>query len=190
MDYWEKFLRAEASPLSSLEYFHPSYMSLKCPHPIWSTVGSSPAKVCMATIQAQMLSGRYRTQRLCSLWSLHTSEFCLLSPSCSNIPENIKHILSHCEALQPVREKLQKFAMNYAMNYEQIRPIVAKYCHPSHPQFCQFLLDCSVLQDVIVAVQINEHGGDVLKQLFHITRTFVYNIHKTRMKLLGRWNPF
>ena len=46
----------------------------------------------------------------------------------------------------------------------------------------QFLLDCSVLQDVIVAVQMNGHGGDVLKHPFHITRTFVYNVHKTKMK--------
>ena len=153
-------------------------------------MGSSPEKVSMATIQAQMLSGWYRTQRLCSLWSLHTSEFCLLSPSCSNSPEDIEHILNHCEALQPVRAKLQRFAMHYANNFDHIRPIVKKYCDPFHPQFCQFLLDCSVLQDVIVAVQMNGHGGDVLKHLFHITRTFVYNVHKTRMKLLGRWNPF
>ena len=50
--YWDKALQAEASPLDSLEYFHSSFMSLHKPHPIWSTAGSSPSKVAMATIQA------------------------------------------------------------------------------------------------------------------------------------------
>ena len=142
----------------------------------------------MATIQAQMLSGRYRTQRLCSLWSINTSEFCLLSTPCSSIPEDITHILNDCVALQPVREKMQRFAFNYCNHIESIRPIVKKYCRPSHPQFCQFLLDYSILPEVIVANQ--NFGIEVLQHLFHITRTFVYNLHKTRMKMLGRWNPF
>ena len=82
-NYWEKVLWAEASPLDSLEYFHPSFMSLHKPHPIWSTAGSSPSKVAMATIQAQMLSGRYRTQLLCSHWTPGSNKCCQLSPSCS-----------------------------------------------------------------------------------------------------------
>ena len=159
----------------------------------------------MATIQAQMLSGRYRTQRLCSLWSINTSEFCLLSTPCSSIPEDITHILNDCVALQPVREKMQRFAFNYCNHIESIRPIVKKYWRPSHPQFCQFLLDYSILPEVIVqfcqflldysilpeVIVANQNFGiEVLQHLFHITRTFVYNLHKTRMKMLGRWNPF
>ena len=168
INYWEKILRAEAAPLSSLEFFKPSFMSLKSPHPIWSTAGASPAQVVKATIQAQMLSGRYRTQHLCSLWSLHTSEFCQLAPSCLNTPEDIHHILRNCEALSSTREDLLRFATNYSTNCEPVHVIVTTFCHPSHPKFCQFLLDCSVLPEIIGATQI--HRKEVLKHLFHITR--------------------
>ena len=41
-DYWEKFLRTEASSLPSLEYFNPNFMSLKHPHPIWTSAKSNP----------------------------------------------------------------------------------------------------------------------------------------------------
>ena len=128
-------MRAEATPLSSLQYFNPSFMSLKTPHPIWSTAGSSPAQVTKATVQAQMLSGRYRTEHLCSFWSLHTSEFCQLAPSCKNTPEDILHILCTCEALLSTRENLLRFAKNYSSNYEPAKVIIAKFCHPTHPLY-------------------------------------------------------
>ena len=62
IDYWETTLREESDKLKSLTYFHPQYMSLTEPHPLWTSAGSSPAKIAMATVQAQMLSGKYRTQ--------------------------------------------------------------------------------------------------------------------------------
>ena len=163
-------------------------MSLKSPHPIWSTAGASPAQVVKATIQAQMLSGRYRTQHLCSLWSPHTSEFCQLAPSCMNTPEDIHHILRDCEALLSTRENFLRFAANYSSSCEPVHIIVTKFCHPSHPKFCQFLLDCSVLPEIIEATQI--HGRELLGHLFHITRTFCYALHKSRLKMRGRWNHF
>ena len=179
INYWEIKLRNEAAPLTSLQYFNPAYMSLVSPHPIWSTVGSSPAKVAMATIQAQMLSGRYRTEHLCSLWSPNSSEF---------ISEDLDHIIRNCESLTQTRQKMQLFSLKYCKGMEHIESIVMKYSDPSHPQFCQYLLDCSILEDVIVAKQ--NFGDQVLYDLFHITRTYCYNIHKERMKLRGRWNPF
>ena len=187
-DYWEITLRKEASPLSSLKYFNPAFMSLKRPHPIWSTVGSSPAKVAMATVQAQMLSGRYRTQHLCSLWSQNTSEYCKLSDECATTAEDIEHILKFCPGLSSTRKKLQNYCLSYCENYDAIKPIVEKYCDPSHPQFCQFLLDCSIFSDVIKTTQL--YDDSVLEYLFTITRTFCYNLHKERLKILGRWNYF
>ena len=61
-------LREEASVLSS-SFFNPSFMSLQRSHPIWLTAGHSPFKVAMATIQAKMLSGRYRCGYLTRHWS-------------------------------------------------------------------------------------------------------------------------
>ena len=67
-----------------------------------------------------------------------------------------------------------------------VQNIVTRHCTPESATFCQFLIDCSVLADVVCAVQLE--GNDVLQHLFAITRTWVYSLHKERMKLLGRWN--
>ena len=79
ISYWEVRLREESCLLSSLTYFRPDYMSLCKPHPLWRTAGSSPAKVTKATVQALLLSGRYRTEGLMKHWSSNKSGFCLLS---------------------------------------------------------------------------------------------------------------
>jgi hypothetical protein len=99
LNYWETKLRSEAEPsdLPSLRYFHPEFYSLSKPHPLWSTAGSSPYQVAKATIQAKMLSGRYRTERLMRFWSKNKEGLCLL-PSCSelHLQEDLEHILVHC----------------------------------------------------------------------------------------------
>ena len=135
-----------------------------------------------------MISGRYRTQKLCSHWSPHTSGFCLMSSACSSILEDLTHILSSCVALLPTREKLQMFTLNYCEQNPIIKDIVLSLCQPTHHQFCQFLLDCSILPQVILAHQL--HGDIIHHHLFLISRTWTYTIHKERLKILGRWNPF
>ena len=163
-------------------------MSLKKPHPIWRTAGSSPAKVTMATVQAIMLSGRYRTQLLCSHFTPQGSKICQLSQCCkeSGAVEDLRHILTQCKALDDTRETLINFAFDYSRNCEPIKLIVSQYCNASHPQFCQFLVDCSILPEIIAVTQIN--GSSILDELFHITRTICYSLHKARLKILGRWN--
>ena len=141
----------------------------------------------MATIQARMISGRFRTAALCSHWSSNSNGNCQLSDSCSNTSEDILHILAHCVALQPTRQKLYSYTSNYCMNVSPVtKNIVEQFCTQSSQTFCQFLLDCSVLPVVIRAVQ--EEGNEVLCRLFTLTRTWVYTLHKERLKKLGRWN--
>ena len=49
IDYWETALRLEVSLCPSLLFFKSHFMSLIKTHPIWTTAGSSPSKVTMAT---------------------------------------------------------------------------------------------------------------------------------------------
>ena len=63
-DYWEINLRHSASLLPSLKYFHPQFMSLTQTHPMFTSCGSNSYEVSKAIIQAKMLSGRYRTDKL------------------------------------------------------------------------------------------------------------------------------
>ena len=188
VDYWEQKLRHETSKLPSLQYFHPTFMSLTSAHPIWATAGASPTKVVMATQQARFLSGRYRTEALTSHWT-HSSGFCKLSPTC-NKSEDIFHILKTCPALEPTRQKLYSFTNDYCDSHPAVKDIIQTNCTQDTEgrRFCQFLLDCSVLPEVIVSVQIN--GPEILNQLFDISRMWCYSLHRERLKLLNRWRNF
>ena len=62
-------MRNEAALLPSLAHFKPEYMSLSSPHPLWLSAGTSPYEVIKATVQATMLYGRFRTEKLCRHWS-------------------------------------------------------------------------------------------------------------------------
>ena len=190
VNYWEMKLRADAGPLTSLQYFHPEFMSLVTPHPIWRTSGTSPYQISMSQVQATMLSGRYRTELLCSNWSSNTSG-CCQTPSCRDLslPEDLKHILAECGSLQSTRDSLMAFTRNISRSCPEIKPIVEKYCSLIHPDFIQFLLDCSVLPEVIQAQQ--QCGSQaILNPLFRITRTWCFCLHKARLKVLDRWIKF
>ena len=186
ISFWEIQLRQEASLLPSLMYFKPAFMSLTSPHPLWLTAGSSPSKVTMATVQSLMVSGRYRTESLCSNWSKNKTGVCLLSPECSNTKEDIPHILKSCQALAKTRGKLISFTHEYSDKLPaDIKQLSLQLCNQDSPTFVQFLLDCSVLPSVITATQL--HGNVVLDYLFSISRTWVYCLHRERLKILGLW---
>ena len=97
VNYWEAKLRGESSLLSSLEFFHPEYMNITKPHPIWSTVGSNPHEISKAIQQSRFISGRYRSMSLSKHWNTNKEGFCL-SPTCKNQVESVKHILVECDA--------------------------------------------------------------------------------------------
>ena len=188
-DYWEQKLRDEAALLDSLKYFKPLFMSLASPHPIFLSAGSSPYEISKACIQAQFLSGRYRTEKLCRFWSNNPDGFCLC-PSCSGheVPEDIEHILLHCGSLSPARLVLSTFTAEYCKKHPHLADILLSFTNPNHPDFIQFLLDCSSIPQVILFSQ--EHGREALYHLFKVTRTWCYSLHRNRLKLLGRWTPF
>ena len=54
-----------------------------------------------------------------------------------------------------------------------------------HELWVQFVLDCSVLPNIIAASQLEP---TVFSDLFGATRTYCYGLHRTRLQLLGRWN--
>ena len=187
VDFWEQKLRHDSSPLESLQYFHPEYMSLSSPHPIWKTAGASPTKVVMASVQALLISGRFRTEALCSHWSTNSSGFCKLSNSCQTV-ENVEHFLKDCSALDKTRKNLSEFTNSYCTSHPEIKTIVEQYSKPECRLFCQFIIDCSILPEVIASVQSN--GEHILTHLFTITRIWCYTLHRERLKILGRWRNF
>ena len=189
ISYWEIRLREEARSLSSLTFFHPEFMSLKMSHPLWWTAGSSPAKIRKATVQAIMLSGRYRTESLVRHWSAsNRNGTCSLSPGCSSTRGDIVHMLQNCPALDETR----KYLLDYTDSYVEKLPLpvaqlISLHCSPKSSDYCQFLLDCSSLPSVVALVQ--EFGSDCLSDLFEVSRTWIFSLHRDRLRLLDRWIP-
>ena len=173
--------------MESLQYFHPQYMSLEFPHPIYISAKSSSYEVTKAGVQALLLSGRYRTERLSRHWSANPNGYCL-HPSCNRlgISEDVEHILLNCPSLSKTRASLAKFTLDYSRDQPQIQSILLTYTNPTNPLFVQFLLDCSVIPEVISLTQV--HGKDTLFKLFKVTRAWCYSLHRNRLKLLGRWS--
>ena len=158
ISYWETRLRGEAALLSSLSHFKPEFMSLKNPHPIWSTTEGNPYEVSKAIQQARFLSGRYRSENLVRHWSKNKDGFCN-SVTCTNQVETVEHILIHCRAYTDCKRKLYSLwlsATNPVVLGLVLEAFTSERCY-----FLQFILDCSVLPSVIAATQ--KHGFSVPK---------------------------
>ena len=77
--------------------------------------------------------------------------------------------------------------MNMIKNLSPIsRQIVENAKSKSVVHFVQLLLDPSTLPEVIKETQ-NDKNNQILSEIFKFSRTWCYNIHVKRMKLLGRW---
>ena len=159
-------------------------MSLTTPHPIWRTTGSNPYEVTKAVQQAQLLSGRYRTEQLATHWSKNKEGFCLVG-SCMQEVETVSHMLITCPAFLETRKRLCVLWLSSPDPHVLLLVIEALTGSPNN--LLQFLLDCSVLPSVILATQ--RHGFSILQKLFYLTRTWCFSIHRKRLKILGRWNP-
>ena len=183
INYWQNKLRGEAALLPSLLNFRPEFMSLAKPHPIWTTVESNPYEVSKAVQQARFLSGRYRTELLSKHWSQNKDGFCL-SPSCSEVEETVEHILVHRHQYSECKKRL--YSLWLSTTNDVVRKLVLEAFSSESSYLLQFILDCSVLPSVINATQ--SHGFPILEELFYLTRTWCFSVHRNRMKMLGRWN--
>ena len=180
-DYWEDKLRKLALPLTSLRYFHPNFMSLLKPHPLWTTCGSNSFEVSKAIIQAKLLSGRYRTDSLLHHFGVLDILKCsLCHEECDG---SLEHLLVQCKSLSDCYETQMNMIRNLSPNS---RKIVENAKSESVVFFVQLLLDPSSLPDVIRENQ-NDKTNQILSEIFKFSRTWCYNIHVRRMKHLGRW---
>ena len=108
-DFWEKRLRSDSSTKSSLAYFKPQYMSLKKPHPIWTSCPPNPYEINKAIIQARLVSGKNRCDWTTRHWSATNKEgFYILCPELS-VPGTVEHILLTCPALEEKRILITKY---------------------------------------------------------------------------------
>ena len=181
LDFWQAKLRKEAVKLDSLAFFKPSFMTLSKPHPLWTTCGGNSYELNKASIQAKYLSGRFRTEKLLSHFSSTNSKFCQLHPVTETIGD-IAHHLVLCPWLQDRREALFEYWDHISSDNPPARDILKSFQSAAPNLFLQFVLDCSVLPQIIEATQA--HGNIILTTLFKATRTYCYSIFRTRIKLI------
>ena len=182
--YWHDSLVRQAAALPSLRYLRCSFLPLGAgPHPVWWTCGSSPSAVRAATIQAKMLSGRYRSCWLRRHWT-GESGACRL-PGCGQVPGDVAHLLSaECPALQPyLATTLPHLIAMLSSNKELLSPVV-NAMRSDRDTATSFLLDPSTNPVVIALVQ--QYGqAPVLGPLFRVARAWIWCAHRARMRLLG-----
>ena len=108
----------------------------------------------------------------------------MFSTCCQETEETLEHSLLHCPQYCSTRTVLSKMWRSSA---NEISRELALSALTKQPQYImQFLLDPSVIPEVIVATQ--DDGVEVLNYIFHLTRTWCFSIHRERLKSLGRWN--
>ena len=89
-----------------------------------------------------------------------------------------------CPKLQERRALLIEYMEGVLSKSLVCQNIFESILKSSEEQQVQFFLDCSVIPEVIKAAQMN---NSILTLLFRATRTWCYSLHRTRLKMLGRW---
>ena len=185
LDHWQQKFRSDSLDKPSLMYFKPQFMSLLRPHPLWTTSKSNSFETNKSIVVARLLSGRYRSDWHARHWNLSNKNgFCLLCPG-KNIPGTIEHLLVSCVSLQHKRLDLFNFWDQRTVENPHLRDLMLSIRSSSITNFVQFVLDPSVVSSVISGCQDRLYK---LEDIFHLTRTFCYALHRLRLQLLGRFN--
>ena len=131
-------------------------------------------------------SGQYRCGQVTRHWSTGQDGYCT-HPPCHQrcMVESPEHILMECTAYSDTRLNMVSLSLNIKNPIAHSLVISLLLC-ASKEKFMQFLLDCSVLPEVILAAQT--HGDAVYNALFYVSRTWCFAMHRERRKRLGQWN--
>ena len=160
-------------------------MSLSSTHPLLSSCGSSPYQVSRACVQACYLSGRARIESLTKHWDPANREgYCQLCKLVKPAVGNLEHLFlsGGCPALVDVWLSMISFFNAYMVSRPHLLPVLKACWEVDDQTTLQFLLDCSVLPDVILLDQQSEEN--VLDELFYMSRSYIFKIHMTRRRLL------
>ena len=161
-------------------------MSLSRPHPIWTSAGSSTYEIRKATIQARMLSGRYRSCWLRRHWSGDQTGSCRV-PGCSGAPGSLEHIATgQCLGLSSAYTRAGGLWSAFLRENPLFLPIVSFFSLSNGSVFLSFLLDPTTLPQAIELS--HKYGPTIFEKLCYLTRTWLFCVHKERLKLMNLWN--
>ena len=184
--FWGPKIRAEASSLPSLSHLRPSHMSLSSPSPLLTTCESDSLEVRKMTVQIRMASGRYRTCWLRRHWSGDTSGHCRVPGCASETPGTLAHLATgQCSGLKLATAEACDYWARYCARYPHLSSLLKNYADGETEEFLAFLLSPAEQAPVLALVQ--QEGRDVVSQVCHLARTWLFQHHRARFRALGLW---
>ena len=128
-------------------------MSLTKTHPIWTSCSNNSYKVSKSVIEAKLLSGRYRSDRLTRHFQRNTSNGdCRICNE--KVPSTIEHLLLQCHSLAATRCNMFNWVTERQDLSARTKAIISEiFSSTSVTDKIQLLLDCSCLPEVISSRQ-------------------------------------
>jgi hypothetical protein len=126
---WHSQLIEEATLKSSLKFLDLQLCQRDTAHPIWDTSKQRTADTQKAMIRAKLLTGVYPLQTHAYKMKKSADDICQL---CKSAPEDVKHFICQCPALQHIRtpwmerinELLENKMVSVTPNGEEITKII------------------------------------------------------------------
>ena len=184
--FWGEKIRAEASALPSISHLRPFHMSLCSPSPLLTTCRAARQEIRKMTVQVRMASGRYRTCWLRRHWSGDSSGSCRV-PGCQpDTPGTLLHLATgQCAGLKEASMNACNYWITYANSHPYLLPLLQLYADSEVDAFLAFLLYPSTQPPVLQLAQ--EVGDTVIADVCHMTRTWLYQHHRARLRSLDLW---
>ena len=179
LDFFHKQIIEATRSKSSLKFLRSEYIPLGSgPHPMWLSFGSSSSAVQAATIVAQIISGKYKDDYLCSKWN-NSSGSCSY---CNFYPGDCVHYLSgKCPALSYQLQTTLDNCIQFFPTFPDILSPVLDAYGKSALEWSIFILDPIFSPSVIKLKQ--EYGFESVQPLMRLSRAYVWTMHRERMKL-------
>ena len=184
MSFWHSKLCQDAKALNSLRFLRCDFLLLNNrPHQIWESCGGSRTAVRSATIQARLLSGRYRCDALSSKWS-GLSDHCS-HPGCGKRPGDIVHYLSgDCLPLSSALRLNLSRGLSRLEPHPQLHFAVNNALRQDPEYWVKFILDPST-DPLVIAIR-QESGSRAIWPIFRLARSFIWCMHQHRQRFLKR----
>ena len=184
--YWGARIRAEATALPSISHLRPSHMSLSSPSPLLTTCRADRQEIKKMTVQVRMASGRYRTCWLRRYWSGDDTGSCRVPGCLPNTPGTLLHLATgQCVGLKAATSDACSYWATFATTHPHLYPLLQFYADGEDEAFLAFLLSPHLQAPVLLLAQ--EVGNSVFDEVCHMTRTWLYQHHRARLRSLDLW---
>ena len=100
-----------------------------------------------------MVSGRYRTERMCRFSSNNRSGHCL-AETCHGVDGDLKHLLIDCPALDHIRHRLHSLWCLKTVDCQPLHKLILRILGSSSETQVRFILDSVACPELIIICQL------------------------------------